>query len=65
MKAHEFVPNVRELNIISADKPLVAGDEGNELGGDSAADVGQQCDKRNREPNRHGRGGSVAADDQH
>ena len=47
-----------------ADKPFVTGEEGDELGGEGAAEVGQQCDERDGQPDRDGRGGRVAADDQ-
>ena len=47
-----------------ADEPFVAGEEGDELGGEGAADVGQDGDERDSQPDGDGRGGCVAADDE-
>ena len=42
----------------------MAREKGDELGGEGAAEVGQDCDERDGEPDGDDRGGSVAADDQ-
>ena len=47
-----------------ADKPFVAGEEGDEFRGEGTAEVGQDGDERDGEPDGDDRGGSVAADDQ-
>lgn len=48
----------------SADQPLAAGEEGDEFRGEGAAEVGQESDEGDGEPDGDYRGGSVAADDQ-
>ena len=42
----------------------MAGEEGEELGGDGAAEEGQQGDERDGQVDGDGRGGRVAADDE-
>ena len=47
-----------------ADEPFVTGEEGDEFRGEGAAEVGQESDEGDGEPDGDDRGGSVAADDQ-
>ena len=49
---------------VLADEPFVAGEEGEELGGDGAAEKGQQGDERDGKIDGDSRGGCVAADDE-
>lgn len=47
-----------------ADEPFVAGEEGEELGGEGAAEEGQQGNERDGKIDGDGRGGCVAADEE-
>ena len=55
----------RYLLAVLADDPLAAGDQGDEFGGEGAAEVGQDGDEGDGGPDRDGGIGGVAADDQH